>query len=58
MLMLVKKSHVYEKDCVWNPATYACKNEKNLAIIMDDSGIMCDKIRVMQQKNCNYPNTF
>ena len=55
----VKKScHVYEKDCVWNPATYAFENGKYLAIIMNDSGIMCDKIRAIQQKNYNYPNTF
>ena len=39
-----KKRHVCEKDCVWNPATCSCENEKYLASIMDDSPIMCDEI--------------
>ena len=39
-----KKSHVCEKDYVWNPATYNCKDGKYLASIMDDSAIKCDEI--------------
>ena len=39
-----KKSHVYEKDYVWNPATCNCENGKCLASIMDDSVITCDEI--------------
>ena len=38
-----KKLHTFEKDCVWNPATYSCKNGKYLAIIIDDSMIKCDE---------------
>ena len=39
-----KKCHVCEKDYVWNPTTCNCENEKYLAIIMDDSAIMCHEI--------------
>ena len=36
-----KKRHVFEKDYVWNSATFDCKNGKYLASIMDDSAIIC-----------------
>ena len=39
-----KKSHVCEKDYVWNPATCNCQNGKYLACIMDDSAIICDEV--------------
>ena len=39
-----KKSHVYEKDYVWNSATCSCENGKYFANIVDDSVIMCDEI--------------
>ena len=40
-----KKRHVCEKYYVKNPATSSCKNRKYLASIMDDSAIICDKVR-------------
>ena len=39
-----KKRHTCEKDHVWNPSTCNCENKKYLAIIMDDSAIICDEI--------------
>ena len=39
-----KKHHVCEKDCVWNPVTCNCKNEKYLGSIMDDLVITCDRV--------------
>ena len=33
-----------KKDHVWNPSTCNCENKKYLAIIMDDSAIICDEI--------------
>ena len=39
-----EKCHACEKDYIWNPATCSCQNGKYLAIIMDDSAIICDKI--------------
>ena len=39
-----KKRHACEKDYIWNPATYSCKNEKYLASIMEDSVITLDEI--------------
>ena len=39
-----KKCHVCEKNYIWNPATYSCKNGKYLASITDDSAITCDEI--------------
>ena len=42
-LIQIKKCHVCEKDCVWNPTTCSCENEKYLATMMDDLAIMCDK---------------
>ena len=37
-----KKRHVCDKNCVWNPATCSCENEKYLANIIDDSVIIFD----------------
>ena len=37
-----KKTHVFEKYYVWNPATCVCENVKHLASIMDD--IICDEV--------------
>ena len=42
-IIQIKKCHVCEKDCVWNPTTCSCENEKYLATMMDDLAIMCDK---------------
>ena len=39
-----QKHCVYEKDCIWNPATCSCKNGRYLASIMNDSVITCDEI--------------
>ena len=39
-----KKVHISQKDYVLNPATCNCENGKNLASVMDDSTIICDKI--------------
>ena len=39
-----KKTHVYEKVYVWNPATCNCKNGKYLASIMHYSNIICDVV--------------
>ena len=33
-----------KKDQVWNPSTCNFENKKYLAIIMDDSAIICDEI--------------
>ena len=38
-----KKRHIFEKDYVWTPATYNCKNGKYLVSIIDDSAIKCDE---------------
>ena len=38
-----KKCHARAKDCIWNPGTCSCQNEKYLASIMDDSAITCDE---------------
>ena len=38
------KKHIYEKDYIWNPATFNCENGKHLASIMDDSAIICDEV--------------
>ena len=40
----VKKRNIWEKDYIWNPATYSCQNGKCLASIMDNSPIMCDEV--------------
>ena len=39
-----KKRHICEKEYVWNPATFSCKNGKYLASIIDDSVTMCGEI--------------
>ena len=39
-----KKHQICEKDYIWNPATYSCKNEKYLASVIDDSVVTCDEI--------------
>ena len=39
-----KEHHVCEKDYIWNPATYTCKNGKYLGSIIDDSVVACDEI--------------
>ena len=36
--------HVCEKDYIWNPAACSCENRKHLAIIVDDSAIVCGEI--------------
>ena len=41
---MYKKRHVFGKDCIWNPATFSCKNGKYLASIMDNSAILCDEV--------------
>ena len=40
----VKNVMHVKKDYVWNPDTCNCGNGKYLAIIMDDSAIICDEI--------------
>ena len=40
----VKNVMHVKKDYVWNPSTCNCENKKYLAIIMDDSAIMCDEV--------------
>ena len=53
------KSHVCEKDYVWNPATCSCENEKYLASIMDDSAIKCDEIIESSDEEANIiPTNF
>ena len=44
-----KTCRLYEKDYIWNPATWSCKNGKYLASIIDDSVITCDEI-IKKQK--------
>ena len=39
-----KKYHIWEKDCICNPATCTCENRKYLTSIMDDSVITCDEV--------------
>ena len=36
--------NICEKDYIWNPAAYSCKNSKYLAWLMDDSVITCNEI--------------
>ena len=40
----VVKTIVYLKDYIWNSVTCSYKNENNLASIIDDSVITCNKI--------------
>ena len=39
-----KKHDICEKDYIWNPATYSCKNSKDWASITDESVIMHDNV--------------
>ena len=39
-----KKHGAYEKIYLWNPAICSCENRKYLAIIMNDSAIICDEV--------------
>ena len=39
-----KKFYICEKDYIWNPAAWSCKNNKYLASVIDDSVITCDEI--------------
>ena len=45
-----EKCHVYEKDYIWNPATYSFENGKYLTSIMDDSAIRVIKLLKKKQK--------
>ena len=40
-----KKHHICEKGYICNTATCSCKIGKYLAIIVDDSVVMCDEIK-------------
>ena len=40
-----KKIHSCQKDYVWSPATCNCESGKYLASIMDDSAIICNKVK-------------
>ena len=51
-----KKHHICEEDYVWNPAICNCENGKYLASIMDDSGIICDEIIDVKERNFNEKN--
>ena len=42
-----KKCYACEKDYIWNPSIYSCENGKYLASIMDDSAIICDKVKTI-----------
>ena len=50
-----KKHNICEKDYLWNPAIYSCKNGKYLTSIMDDSVITGDKIIDTEER---YSNKF
>ena len=39
-----KRISYVQKDYIWNPATWACENDKYLASIIDDSVITCGEI--------------
>ena len=43
----------FSTNYVWNFATCNCENGKNLASIMDDSAISCDKIIESYDKEAN-----
>ena len=36
---------MWEKEKVWNPSTCPCENGKYLESIIDDSVVICDKIK-------------
>ena len=40
----VKKHHICEKGCIWNPASCSWENKSNLASIVGNSAITCDEI--------------
>ena len=50
-----KKRHVCEKDYIWNPAMWNCKNGKYLENIIDDSAITCANFTDSYEKkdSCN-----
>ena len=59
------KYHLREKGYIWNSATFSCKNGKDLASIIDNSVITCDKIieekiktvrKYIIEKKCNLSN--
>ena len=50
------KNIIYVKKIVLNPATCNCENGKYLASIMDDSGIICDGIIDVKERNFNEKN--
>ena len=60
--MSVKKHNLCEKDYIWNPAIFSCKNSKYLGNTMDDSVITCDKIigakATSYNKETNYYSKF
>ena len=39
-----KKHRICEEDCIWNPVTCSCENDKYLASVTDDSVITWDEI--------------
>ena len=39
-----KKCHIWEKDYIWNPATFSCENRQYLASIIDNSVSTWDEI--------------
>ena len=49
-----KKRRVCVKDFAWNLATCNCENGKYLAILMDDSAIMCDEIMESYEEETNF----
>ena len=48
--MWVKERSYMQKDYIWNLFTCSCENGKYLASIMNDSVIMCDKVREIYNK--------
>ena len=53
-----KKTHLREKDYVWNPATCKYENVKYLASVMDDLVITCDEIVESYNKEIKTSNKF
>ena len=45
-----KKHHIYEKDYIWDPASYSCKNDKYLASIIYNSVTTFDQIIDAEKK--------
>ena len=50
-----KKHYICEKDYIWNPCTYSCKNHIYLASITEDSVTTCDEITDTDK---SYSNKF